>query len=1068
MKKRNQLLVLCALAVLVLTVFACENPFIPGKYKEPAPPQAPSISVAASPIGPYIKGEGLTITATAKVGDAGELSYQWYSNTKNSSSGGTKISGATGESYRPSTDMSSENILEPSISYYYVEATNTLNGRSTTASSRTVDVTVYDVGTDTPIREVNVTVVAPVKGASPSDVVSTEVGYSLVEMEWDPWTLYFQERHQYTVTVKIQADNGYTLIALRSAKINGHAATINRIDGNTVELSVKFAEMKGVEAMEVKTQPSNMTYVHGNALSLNGLVVMVTYSDGTTEDVAVEHFEERDIITNPAHSSAVSYTNHNGNPIEVSHAGVKAYTNNLNVSKAVITAPDVFVVGPLRGETPHTTTTVDSNENYISSAVSWTPAPVNNEFQGSIQYTATVTLTVKSGDYVFASGGALNAKISGLAAAVSDNTGTSITVSYQFVATLDKMITDITVTNQPSTLTYTHRDTLSLDGLEVTVTYEGATDTEVVPFAEFASKNITTYPANGMTLIRMNHNGMPVQVNIGGLSAPTNQLVVNAKELTITGAVHSKVYDGNTGATGISSVTFTGTIGDDEAHVSVQSGSVTAAYTSADAGTKTMQITAINLTGTAAGNYTVVVPSNTFTTSGNGIIKATVTVTTWPLSGTTINYGQMLSASTLNRTTGSGIGINGTSVSGTFAWTNPNSVPTGGWECYSVTFTPTSVNYNTAVGGEGYINRGNGSAEMCVNPQVTFVMNGATSAAIPAQIITYDGTVSIPADPTRTNYTFGGWYTDSAFTTLYNGGAKVTKNYTLYARWISNSNITTVTNVTNSASNMAMVFVGGGTFTMLNGWWTNRTMTATLSNFYIGKYEVTQEQYQTIMGVNPSGFSSSPDTGETQGKRPVEKVGWYDAVEFCNKLSEAKGLTKVYTISSRTPASGYPITGLGISVDLNANGYRLPTEAEWLYAARGGRSSIGYNYAGSNTAGDVAWIGANSNSKTHEVGKKTANELGIYDMSGNVAELCENGPLETGREGAYVNPDRGGIPSFGYMSQGASIRGGTYAGTAPILYGTNSNYVQSSSGQYQDYAGSIRDSFGFRVARNAP
>jgi len=154
--KRNQLLALCALVILVLT--ACENPFIPGKYKEPSPPQAPSISIAASPIGPYIKGEGVTMTASAKVSDGGELSYQWYSNTKNSSSGGTAVSGATGETYRPSTDVSSENILEPSISYYYVKATNTLNGKTTSATSRIIDVAVFDIPIGTnPIREVPLT-----------------------------------------------------------------------------------------------------------------------------------------------------------------------------------------------------------------------------------------------------------------------------------------------------------------------------------------------------------------------------------------------------------------------------------------------------------------------------------------------------------------------------------------------------------------------------------------------------------------------------------------------------------------------------------------------------------------------------------------------------------------------------------------------------------------------------------------------------------------------------------------------------------------------------------------------
>jgi len=197
-----------------------------------------------------------------------------------------------------------------------------------------------------------------------------------------------------------------------------------------------------------------------------------------------------------------------------------------------------------------------------------------------------------------------------------------------------------------------------------------------------------------------------------------------------------------------------------------------------------------------------------------------------------------------------------------------------------------------------------------------------------------------------------------------------------------------------------MVQIPGGSFQMGDvkneGYSDEKPIhTVTLSDFYMGKYEVTQAQYRAVMGSNPSDENPYGGVGDNY---PVYYVSWYGAIVFCNKLSMAEGLNPAYRINGSTDPSHWgeiPTSSNSrwnsVEIVTGSTGYRLPTEAQWEYAAKGGNGSPGnYTYSGSNSINNVAWYHDNSGFLygTHEVGEKSPNGLGLYDMSGNVLEWC--------------------------------------------------------------------------------
>ncbi len=407
-------------------------------------------------------------------------------------------------------------------------------------------------------------------------------------------------------------------------------------------------------------------------------------------------------------------------------------------------------------------------------------------------------------------------------------------------------------------------------------------------------------------------------------------------------------------------------------------------------------------------------------------------------------------------TTAQTVSITCSTTGATIRYTTNGSEPTENSTQYT---KPLSVSENTTLKAKSYRSGWTPSSTATANYTInvstpTFDPPGGTYAS--AQTVTI--TCSTPGATIRYT-TNGSEPTESS--TQCTTPLSVTENTTLKAKCFK-SGWTPSSPASATYTINTMIFVPGGSFTMgdIREQGSSDelpTHTVTLNSFYIGKYELTQAEYSQYM-PNP-GWTSNRGLGPNY---PAYYVSWYAAVKYCNLRSMAEGFTPCYTIGGSTnpanwgavPTEDNNATWDAVICNWSANGYRLLTEAEWEYAARGATNNPDYLYSGSDDISAVAWYNSNSGDTSHPVGTKAPNGIGTYDMSGNLWEWCWDWFSNSYYSSSPQHNPTG--PASGYSRV---LRGGSWS--------SDTSYCRVANRCVHDPYIRLNLSVGFRLCRTA-
>jgi len=356
-----------------------------------------------------------------------------------------------------------------------------------------------------PITDVDITITQPETDAVPNTTASGTGNFTIGTVSWDPNDNPFLAGEVYTATVTLTARQGYAFASdLNTATINGKDATVVNNTQSALTLSHEFQPTRTVTGMTVTTQPAKMTYTHGDALDLSGLVVTFVYNIGSPEEVAFGDFGSRSITTYPDNGATLVHLTHNGTNVTVIKGSFTDTTDPLIVNSKNIT----FNVDPI------------PDREYTGYA----HEPTVIVRDGTTELTLTDDYTVVYSDNIVA--GTATVAITG----AGNYTGSTGSTTF----TITKKVSSIAVTKQPTSMTYTHGDELDLSGIEVRFTYDDGSYDDV-EFDDFETRGLTTAPEDGDVLSRSTHNNTPVTItynNNSNITAATNPLTVNPKNIT--------------------------------------------------------------------------------------------------------------------------------------------------------------------------------------------------------------------------------------------------------------------------------------------------------------------------------------------------------------------------------------------------------------------------------------------------------------------------------------------------------------------------------------------------------